>query len=146
MIFNPFDVCKLPDEILVEQIKNSINKCNDEADSVAGMSENLMNLTDVLYIYGELLTRAQRDYSLLKYQNNTEEIQLAGKLKKESTEKQTATYFNAMAQQLMLEKRTKEFDLQQNVTRLKYAYDATQEKINAIKKKMDASKYEFSMY
>lgn len=52
-------------------------------------------------------------------------------------------YFNNLAQEKMLEDRKKEYELQLTTTRLKLAYDATQEKINAVKKKIDAMKYEF---
>lgn len=146
MIYNPFDVSKYTDEIIVERIKNLIDRCDDNADSVGGMTENVMNLTDVLYLYGELLTRAQKEYSLLKFQNNTKEVQLAYTLKKNTQEKFPISYFNALAQQQMMEDRTREIELQQNANRFKYAYDATQEKINAIKKKIEASKYEFGLY
>lgn len=146
MIYNPFDVSKYTDEIIVERIKNLIDRCDDNADSVSGMTENVMNLTDVLYLYGELLTRAQKEYSLLKFQNNTKEVQLAYTLKKNTQEKFPISYFNALAQQQMMEDRTREIELQQNANRFKYAYDATQEKINAIKKKIEATKYEFGLY
>ena len=141
-MYSPFNINSIEDEQLVKQIERLLANCNEEADTPMELSENVIKMTDVLYIYGELLTRAQREYSLAKYQNNSNEVQLAYKLKGETTEKFPITYFNSLAQIQMLDERKKEMDLQLNVNRLKYAYDATQEKINAIKKKIDSSKYD----
>ena len=69
MYYNPFDIGKYSDEQLVEQIKKLLEECNDEAESVTEMSENIMKLSDVLYIYGELQTRTSKEYSLVKYQH-----------------------------------------------------------------------------
>lgn len=142
-MYSPFNINSIKDETLVEQIEHLLSECNEGAETPMELSDNVVRMTDVLYIYGELLTRAQKEYSLAKYQNNSNEVQLAYKLKAESTEKMPITYFNSLAQIQMFDERKKEIDLQLNVNRLKYAYDATQEKINAIKKKIDSSKYDY---
>ena len=144
MYYNPFDIAKYSDEQLVEQIKKLLDECDDEAESVTEMSENIMKLSDVLYIYGELQTRTSKEYSLVKYQNDIREVKLAHDIKKESDEKATASYFNALAQERMIIDYTREVELKENVDKLKLAYDATQEKINAIKKKMEAKRFEFN--
>lgn len=143
MYYNPYEISKYSDKQLVDQIKKIIDQCDDTKDSVSALTDDVMRLTDVLYIYGELYTRAQKEYSLLKYENGIEETQIAYKKKAESKEKFPITYFNTLAQQEMLDKKKSEIDLQLNVNRLKYAYDATQEKINALKKKIESKKYEY---
>ena len=116
MMYTPFNINTVSDETLVEQIGSLLNSCDEDADTPYELSENVIKLTDILYIYGELYARAQRAYALEKFQNSSNETLLAHK---------------------------GEYDLQLNVSRLKYAYDATQEKINAIKKKIDAAKYDY---
>lgn len=143
MKYTPFNINAVTDKTLVEQIGYLIDACDENVDTPYELSENVVKLTDVLYIYGELYARAQKDYALTKFQNSSEETLLAHKLKTESNEKMPVGYFNALAQQQLLDKKKDEFDLQLNMSRLKYAYDATQEKINAIKKKIDASKYDY---
>lgn len=143
MMYTPFNINTVSEETLVEQIESLLNSCDEEVDTPYELSENVIKLTDILYIYGELYARAQRAYALEKFQNSTNETLLAHKLKSESTEKMPVGYFSALAQQQMLEQKKDEYDLQLNVSRLKYAYDATQEKINAIKKKIDAAKYDY---
>ena len=103
-----------------------------------------MRLSDVLYIYGELQTRASKEYSLVKYQNGIREVKLSHDLKKDSDEKANASYFNALAQEQMIIDFQREVELKTNVDKLKLAYDATQEKINALKKKMEAKRFEYN--
>lgn len=143
MIYNPFEIARVSEDQLVNQVKFLVNKCNENEKNESDFTQMVLDLTDVLYIYGELYARAQKDYSLKKYNNNTTETSLAYKLKAEATEKMPIGYFNNLAQEKMLEDRKKEYELQLTTTRLKLAYDATQEKINAVKKKIDAMKYEF---
>lgn len=142
-MYSPFNVKNLDDEYLVKQIEKLIDDCDESVETPMELSENVIRMTDVLYLYGELLTRVQKEYSMQKYLNGTSETQLAYKLKSECKEKYPIGYFNAMAQIQMKEDKEKEINLQMNVSRLKYAYDATQEKINAIKKKIDSSKYDY---
>lgn len=143
MIYNPFEISRVSEEELVKQVKILVNRCNENEKDAIDFTQVVLDLTDVLYIYGELYARAQKDYSLKKYTNNTTETSLAYKLKSESNEKMPISYFNNLAQEKMLDDRKKEYELQLTTTRLKLAYDATQEKINAVKKKIDSLKYEF---
>lgn len=142
MIYNPFNIQGLKDEALVEHIKDLVDEYDDNADTTVALSDNVMLLSDVLYIYGELLARVQKQYSLAKYENGITETKIAYQLKSETAEKYPMAYFNAMAQEQNLDARREEFELQKKQTELKYAYDATEEKINAIKKKIDSIKYE----
>ena len=103
-----------------------------------------MYLTDVLFLYGEMRSRNQERYSLLKYENDIKEKELIEELKKASTEKKTADFYKMEAAKQMKKDMEAEFKAQGDVKRLELAYDATQEKINAVKKKIEALKYEFA--
>lgn len=87
MIYNPFEIARVSEEQLVNQVKFLVNKCNENEKNESDFTQMVLDLTDVLYIYGELYARAQKDYSLKKYNNNTTETSLAYKLKAEATEK-----------------------------------------------------------
>lgn len=140
---NPFYVENLNEETLIERITELADMYNDDAGSMTELSENVLLLTDIIYLYGELLSRVQKEYSLAKYENNILETKTAYRLKAETTEKYPISYFNSLAQEAILEERKREFELQRKQTELKYAYDATQERINAIKKKIDSMKFEY---
>lgn len=142
MHYNPFDIKNISEDKIVKHIKDLINSLSED-DNISALSENVVKLSDVLYLYGELLVRAQKEYSLIKYQNNTKEVALAYKKKSETKEKYPMTYFSNLSQIEMENDYKQEIDAQMNVNRLKYAYEATQERINAIKKKIDSKKYEF---
>lgn len=143
MIYNPFEIQQTSEEELVNAIKILVEKCNENEQEMSDFATTVIDLTDVLYIYGELYARTQKDYLLKKYNNNTKEAKLEYQIKKEATEKGSSSYYKAIAQEKMLKDREEEYNLQLSATRLKLAYDSTQEKINALKKKIDAMKYEF---
>ena len=144
MYYNPFDISKYTDEQLVKHIEKLLKECDDTSENATDLAEDVLRLSDVLYIYGELQTRTSKEYSLVKYQNGIKEIKLAHELKSKSDEKAAASYFSALAQEQMVIDYMRETELKANVDRYKLAYDATQEKINAIKKKIDSKRYEFN--
>lgn len=144
MYFDPFTVSQLTDEKIVEIITSSVAKCKPEAETVTELTENIMYLTDVLFLYGEMRSRNQERYSLLKYENDIKEKELVEELKKASTEKKAADFYKMEAAKQMKKDMEAEFKAQGDVKRLELAYDATQEKINAVKKKIEALKYEFA--
>lgn len=141
-MFNPFNLAKCTDEDLIKRIETLLSKINENGDMIGELSNTVIILSDVLPIYGELTTRLQKEYSLTKYENGIKETKIAYELKSQSTTKLPVSYFNALAQEKMLEDKKKEFELQMKTQQMKYAFEATQEKINAIKKKMDSIKFE----
>lgn len=141
MNYNPFDIKNLSEEDIIKHIKRLIDSCNERED-ISGLSENVIKMADVLYLYGELYSRYQKELALIKYHNDTKEVALAYKKKGKSNEKLPMAYWNNIAKTEMEEDFKKEVDAQLNVNRLKYAYEATQEKINTIKKKIDSKKYD----
>ena len=52
------------------------------------------------------------------------------------------SYFEAKASEFVKEDREKQFEIQSDLTRFKYAYDSIENKMNAIKKKMESIKFE----
>lgn len=140
--YNPFNLQKMTSEELVLNANSLIDKCDDEADTEFRLSQNVLFLTDVLFIYAELVSRYQHDYNFTKYQNDISETKIACELKQNSTEKHTASYYNMLAQEQMMELRRKEFEMQRRYNEMKLSLEATKEKINGIKKQIDSIRSE----
>lgn len=141
-MFNPFNLAKTSEEDLVKKIDELLGEINEDYELMSELSNNVMILSDILPIYGELQARLQKEYSLAKYQNSIKETKIAYELKAECATKYPMSYFNAMAQERMIEERREEMELQMRAQQMKYAFEATQEKINAVKKKIESIKFE----
>lgn len=142
--FNPFNLKNETDDNIIDRITSLMDEIDEEADTMVVLSDNVILLTDVIYLYGELIARLQKKAALLKMQNNNEESMLAFKLKSEwkNGKAPAIAYFNTQAAIQMTEKRNEEIEVGSQLTRIKYAYDATEEKINAVKKKIESIRYE----
>jgi len=142
--FNPFNLQNETDDNIIDKITSIMDEIDEEADTMVVLSDNVILLTDVIYLYGELIARLQKKSALLKMQNNNEESLLAHKLKKEWKDGKAPalSYFSTQASIMMAEKREEEIEITSQLTRIKYAYDATEEKINAVKKKIESIRYE----
>ena len=75
--YNPFNIQKLSNEELIEHVNVLLDKYDDEADTEYLLSQNVLYLTDVLFIYAELVSRYQQDYNFLKYQNDLSETKIS---------------------------------------------------------------------
>lgn len=140
--YNPFNLQKMSNTELVQNADTLINKCDDEADTEYQLSQNVLYLTDVLFIYAELVSRYQQDYNFAKYQNDIQETKISCELKQNSTEKRPVSYYNMLAQEQMLPIRKEEFNMQRRYNEMKLSLDATREKINGIKKQIDSIRSE----
>ena len=140
--YNPFNLQKMSNIELVQNADTLINKCDDEADTEYQLSQNVLYLTDVLFIYAELVSRYQQDYNFAKYQNDIQETKISCELKQNSTEKRPVSYYNMLAQEQMLPIRKEEFNMQRRYNEMKLSLDATKEKINGIKKQIDSIRSE----
>lgn len=140
--YNPFNIQKLSNEELIEHVNVLLNKYDDEGDTEYLLSQNVLYLTDVLFIYAELVSRYQQDYNFLKYQNDLSETKISCELKQNSTEKHPVSYYNMLAQEQMLTLRKEEFESQKRWCEMKLSLEATKEKINGIKKQIDSIRSE----
>ena len=150
-LFNPFDIKNWK----VEQVREQLSLLQDnylypEAETMYTLAYNAENLANQLYLIGEMIARLSQDVLLVE--NDVEcsfnkQISIARKQWTETnTDKPPAmSYFEAMASEFVKEDRKKLAEKQSDLSRFKYAYEAIEAKMNALKKKMDAVKYEESL-
>lgn len=146
-LFNPFNI-KQADE---KQLRNMYNKVFEgllkECNTMYEYSHNIEVYSNLNYIIGEIIARLTKDVLELKTKiqidtaiNTTDERK---KWDKEVDGKPPAiSYFEALATRMSKEDISKLADKECSLKRFKNSYNATEEKINSLKKRMDAIRFE----
>lgn len=145
-LFNPFMLMTASDEELSKEINKLANQYR-QTDMPYDVAFNINLESDLLTIYGEFIARLQEEVDLTKLQANNMRDKAIYRLRKEwkdtSTDKAPAmSYFEAQAEDLVRELREKQFKAEAMLTRFKRAYNSLETKQNALKKKLEAIKYE----
>jgi len=105
-------------------------------------------LANIMYLFGEMIARITREYGLLKIDVDAKEkkqitIQRKTWVEENPNEKAPAmSYFEAKAAEFVRDDKDKLMSKYEQLTRFKQAYESYEHIMNAIKKKMDAVKYE----
>lgn len=149
-LFNPFQLPKLSDEAIEKEVENLISKFIVEAEAPTEISNNIEVYSNLNYFYGEMLARYTKRHAIKKYLNDKGEDLLAYKLRKDwlknALEKAPAySYFEAQAKDKFELSRIEEFELLEWKSRFKNAYESTEGKANALKRTLDATKYEIGI-
>ena len=146
-LFNPF-IIKDKNEIELKNIYESVyNGLLEECNTMYEYAHNIEVYSNLNYIIGEIIARLQRDV-----------IELETKIKIDTAITQTEerkrwnaevdgkppaiSYFEALATRFSQKDINALADKKCSYMRFKNAYKSTEEKINALKKKMDAVKFE----
>lgn len=146
-LFNPF----LLQTSSIEELNREINELSakyiydDHTPNDVVFNINLES--DLLVIYGEIIARFQKDAELTKLDAEIMESKSTYQLRKDwvatNTEKVPAmSYFEAQAKELTKTLRSKQVDAESMLTRFKKAYASLETKQNALKKKLEAMRYE----
>ena len=122
-------------------------KLNKETDTPYQIAQNIEVYANMNFLLGEMIARIQREYDLLKTEINiTENKQIYMQRKQwqeTNTEKAPAmSYFEAMAKEFVKEDSKKLAELGSRLFRFKKAYERIDSTQNALKKKIEAIKYE----
>ena len=145
-LFNPFMLMTSSDEELSKVI-NDLAKLYRFSDIPYDIVFNIELESDLLMIYGEFIARLQERADLKKIEADNMRDKAVYNLRtdwvKTSQEKAPAmSYFEAQAEDLVKEIRTKQIEAESMLTRFKKAYSSLETKQNALKKKLEATKYE----
>lgn len=146
-LFNPFEI-KKKDEMELKRIYELVySELNDEPNTMYEYSHNIEVYSNLNYIIGEIVARLSRDVINLKTK-----IKIDTAIKQTDERKQWNTeidgkppaisYFEALATRFSQDDINKLADKECSLTRFKNAYKSTEEKINALKKKMESIKFE----
>ena len=146
-IVSPFDIKKWSHDQIKDQVNEIIRRYNGEADTMYEMAKQVDLLSDLLYLYGEMIARLTEDHELVKIRNDNKENKEVYRQRTNwasvSKEKAPAmSYFEALASEIVEKDRQDEAELKADLTRFKKAYESIETKQNAIKKKMDAVRFE----
>lgn len=145
-LFNPFLLMTSSDEELSKQI-NILANMYRNSDLAYDVVFNINLESDLLMIYGEFIARFQESAEISKLEANNMRDKAVYRLRKEwaetTTDKPPAmSYFEAQAEDLVKDIRIKQIKAEEMLTRFKKAYTSLETKQNALKKKLDAIKYE----
>ncbi len=148
-MFNPFALKEWSNEDIKEQIDILIGKYNPDADIMMDMALNVENLSNQMYLIGEMIARITESYNVLKaeLENETNQhiyIERNDYEKKHDGKVPAISYFQAIAYSKTKDKRLKVASLEADLKRFKVAYESVEAKMQAVKKKMEAYKFELS--
>ena len=146
-LFNPFEIKKKTEVELKDIYEAVYNELLEEPNVMYEYAHNIEVYSNLNYIIGEIIARLQRDVIELETKisidtaiTQTEErknwdVEVDGKAP-------SIDYFKALATRFSQDDINRLADKKCSYMRFKNAYKSTEEKINALKKKMDAVKYE----
>ncbi|MBR5795605.1 MAG: hypothetical protein IKY26_05635 [Erysipelotrichaceae bacterium] len=146
-LFNPFNIKEWSNEQVKEQLTMLIDKYETEAFTPYQYALNIENLANQMYLIGEMIARLHEAFYINKAELENEESLQVYK-QRDSWEKThdgkapAMSYFQALASDFVKEKRLELAKLESDLKRFKIAYDSIEAKMNAVKKKLEAVKYE----
>ena len=146
-MFNPFTISNATDKEIGETYGKLQDKLNTEADTPYILADNIEIYANMNFLLGEMIARLQREYDLLKNEISISENKQIYMQRKQWQETQTdkapaMSYFEAMAKEFVKKESQELAELGARLFRFKKAYESIESKQNALKKKMEAMKYE----
>jgi hypothetical protein len=147
-LFNPFELKKVKDNNEIAKLYGEVFKTLlEEPNTMYEYSHNIEVYSNLNYIIGECIARLTKD--LIELKTNIEinkamkTIEERNNWDTEKDGKQPAmSYFEALATRFCEEDIKLLAQKESDLKRFKNAYQSTEEKLNALKKKQDAIKYE----
>lgn len=145
-LFNPFKI----DEASYEELAGTYSKLVEELVkdpmSMYEMARDIETYSNMNYIIGEIIARLTEEYDVLKTEINIKRDNFVVSLRDqyiENGEKAPAIkYFESKATEQVVNELKKLSGLEKKLKRFKNCYASIENKMNAIKKKMEAVKYE----
>lgn len=146
-LYSPFDVKRWTEDEIEKEVGKLYKQYNSSANSMYEYANNIEIIANIMYLYGEMVSRLNSEYAIKKLEVDYEEAKEVRDLRKQwsetTSEKAPAiSYFESAAKVKLKEKRQNVLNIKSYADRFKYAYDSYEEKINALKKKMEAIKFE----
>ena len=149
-LFNPF-ITKGTDEEIATAYRSLQNALLDECDAPREYAHNIEVYANMNYLVGEMIARYTYKYTTLKTEIKIKESKSLyeertnwSKLHKEKAP--AVSYFEAIATASVKDSLDELAKMECNLRRFKNAYESIQDKSNALKKQMEAIKYEMWLY
>lgn len=146
-MFNPFTIQNADSSKIAETYSNLQASLKENTDTGFEISKNIEIYANMNYLLGEMIARLQQEYDLLKVEISITENKQVYMQRKQWQETQTEkapamSYFEAMAKEYVKEDNKKLAELGARLFRFKKAYESIDSKQNALKKKLEAIRYE----
>lgn len=146
-MFNPFTISKADSQAIADTYKNLQEQLISDADTGFNIAKNIEIYANMNFLLGEMIARLQEEYDVSKANLSVlENKQIYVQRKQwQETNKEKApamSYFEAMAKDFVKDDYKKLAELGARLFRFKKAYESIESKQNALKKKMEAIKYE----
>lgn len=146
-LINPFNLKSITDEAISEQLNELAKRYKSGADTPFDIAYDIEIYANILYLYGEMIARLTERYQISKLENDKGEKLEAQKQrtawsKMREEKAPNYSYFEALAVEKFELSRKSEFKIYSDLLRYKKAYESVENKMNALKKKLEAVKYE----
>lgn len=146
-LFNPFQIKTKTEKELKDIYEDVYKNLIEEPNSMYEYAHNIEVYSNLNYISGEIIARLQKDVIELKTKIKIDTAIVQTEERKNwNTEidgkPPAISYFEALATRFSKENINRLADKECSLTRFKNAYKSTEEKINALKKKMESIRYE----
>ena len=145
-LFNPFAIEKIENDNLKEMYQDIYSSINIEPNTMYEYANNIEIYTNLLYICGDCIARYTKNILELKTKIDIDKaINTTSERKNWETEwgkVPAMSYFEALATRMSQDDINLLADSECRLKRFKNAYSSIEEKINALKKKMESIKYE----
>lgn len=148
VLFLPYEVKRWTDEEIEKSVRLLADRYNNNADTMFLYSENIELIANICYLYGEVIARTTNEIALMKlqidsrYQKCIVSERKRYMLENPNDKAPNIDYFKALASDLIEDDMKKYLNKKELLDRFKYAYENMETKMNAIKKKQEAVKYE----
>lgn len=146
-MFNPFAISKADNQAIADTYTNLQEQLIEEADTGFTIAKNIEIYANMNFLLGEMIARLQEEYDVSKAELSVlenKEIYFQRKQWQETNKEKAPamSYFEAMAKDFVKDDYKKLAKLGARLFRFKKAYESIESKQNALKKKMEAIKYE----
>lgn len=146
-MFNPFAIQNADSRQIADIYGRLQNEITENADTGFLISKNIEIYANMNYLIGEMIARLQQGYDTLKTDISIQENKQIYMQRKQWQETQkekppAMSYFEAMAKEFVKEDSKKLAELGSRLFRFKKAYESIDSKQNALKKKIEAIRYE----
>lgn len=145
-LFNPFNIKNISENELKSMYQKVFDGLLEECNTMYQYSHNIEVYSNLNYIIGEIIARLTRDIIALKTKiqidtaiNTTSERK---NWSKEEGKAPALAYFEALATQKSKDDINMLADKECSLKRFKNSYNAIEEKINSLKKRMEAIRFE----
>ena len=146
-LFNPFMIEKASNEEIQKTYTKLQEKIIDDTDIPFEIARNIEIYSNLCFLLGEMIARLTEDFETYKVEKDIKENNLIYSLRddfvKYNSEKAPAIdYFKAKAKENVQGEYLELSKKNARLFRFKKAYDSCENKMNALKKKMESIKYE----